>query len=283
MMESSNKPIARKSPASKTLSWMPIVLTILCLSISSCIPQKKLTYLQEGDAMPNDSGYYSLQRKDYQIQINDILNISIRSYNAEVAAAFNTANTDRLTTSGSGDMYFYLTGYTVDNEGFIDLPVVGRLEVLGKTTDEVKDYLNQKLTLYFQEAAIYSNVQLSGIRFSIIGEVNRPGKYTIYQNQANIFEALSMAGDATVYGKRGEVQIIRQYPEGTRVFELDLTDRAVLSDPDFMIQPNDIINVKPASQRSWGIGTTGFSTFVQAISAVSSALLIVLTVQQLSN
>lgn len=259
-----------------------LILFVFGLLFSSCIPQKDLTYLQTEEQTNTDSLVLPLNREIYLIQVNDILNITVRSYDPKMAAAFNTISTERMQVNG-GEVFFYLTGYTVDVDGAIYLPVIGRVEVVGLTTSEIRDLLNQKLELYFQSEALLTSVQLSGIRFSVIGEVKRPGKYTIYQNQANIFEALAMAGDVNVYGIRNEIQIIRQYPEGVRLINLDLTEIDVLSDPNYMIQPNDIINVKPLPQRSWGIGETGFSTFVQSLSIISSVLLIAISLRNLSN
>ncbi|NVK04825.1 MAG: polysaccharide biosynthesis/export family protein [Flavobacteriia bacterium] len=256
------------------------ILTLLVGVFASCIPQKELTYLQvPKDFEGSDSSYFEIQHQLYYVQQNDILNITVRSFSDEAAATFNVARTANLQNVQDG--YFYLTGYSVNSDGRINLPVIGEVEVEGLTIEEVKAKLNSELALYFPDEALFTNVQLSGIRFSIIGEVNRPGKYTIYQNQATIFEALAMAGDANIYGKRDEVQIIRQYPEGVRLIELDLTDAETLSHPDFLIQPNDIINVKPVAQKSWGIGETGFSSFVQTLSLVSSILLIAATISRL--
>lgn len=256
------------------------LVLVIGLGTTSCIPQKDLTYLQVEEGEEADS-LYSIQRQKYVIQENDILNVTVRSFSEEAAVAFNNSRTQNLQNVGDG--YFYITGYSVDSEGFIALPVVGNVQVEGLTIEEAKVKINEKLSLYFQEDAIFTNVQLSGIRFSVIGEVNKPGKYTIYQNQANVFEALAMAGDANVYGMRREVQIIRQYPEGVRVIDLDLTDINVLTNPDFMIQPNDVINVKPLKQKSWGIGEQGFTTFTQVLSILSSAVIIVGTIWGLTR
>ncbi|KAB2817592.1 polysaccharide biosynthesis/export family protein [Phaeocystidibacter marisrubri] len=256
------------------------LVLVIGLGTTSCIPQKDLTYLQVEEGQQADS-LYSIQRQKYVIQENDILNVTVRSFSEEASVAFNNARTQNLQNVGDG--YFYITGYSVDSEGRIELPVVGSVLVEGLTIEEAKVVINEKLSLYFQEDAIFTSVQLSGIRFSVIGEVNRPGKYTIYQNQANIFEALALAGDANIYGKRREVQIIRQYPEGVRVIDLDLTDVSVLTNPDFMVQPNDVINVKPMKQKSWGIGEKGFTSFVQTLSIISSVLLIAVSLRNLSN
>lgn len=277
----SKAPVQAWKTFSRKSSWL-LSFVFLGVFATSCIPQKDLTYLQvPEDQEGQDSLFYEIQRQKYVIQENDILNVTVRSFSEEAAVAFNNARTQNLQNVGDG--YFYITGYSVDSEGYISLPVVGDVLVEGLTIEEVKIKINEKLSLYFQEDAMFTNVQLSGIRFSVVGEVNRPGKYTIYQNQANIFEALAMAGDANVYGMRNKVQIIRQYPDGARIIELDLTDVETLSDPDYLVQPNDIINVKPAKQRSWGIGETGFSTFVQTLSIISSILLIAVSLNNLSR
>lgn len=257
------------------------LLILLVGVLASCIPQKDLTYLQVPEGAESDSLFYTIQRQQYIIQENDILNVTVRSFSEEAAMAFNNARTQNLQNVGDG--YFYITGYSVDTQGMIELPVVGKVQIEGLTVEEAKSKINEKLSLYFQEDAIFTNIQLSGIRFSVVGEVNRPGKYTIYQNQANIFEALALAGDANVYGMRRDVQIIRQYPEGVRVIELDLTSVEVLTNRDFMIQPNDVINVKPLKQKSWGIGEQGFTTFTQVLSILSSSVIIVGTIWGLTN
>ena len=149
--------------------------------------------------------------------------------------------------------------------------------------EETKDLIQQQLLSYFKDDAVYASVQLAGIRFSVIGEAQRPGKYVIYQNQANVFEALAMASDISFVGDRREVQIIRQYPEGIKVFELDLTDKAVLSNPTYQIQPNDIINIKPLGAKSWGIGTQGFDTFASILSVLASSILIWANINAISK
>lgn len=261
-----------------------IILGLLVIvGLSSCVSTSKLTYLQDkGTSYPDSSGYQELIRGSYRIQQNDILTINIRSIDPEVSQMFNATNVQNNNVNG-GDLQFYLNGYTVDSEGFIEPPVLGRINVQGLTMEQAKDLIQQKLLSYFREDAVYASVQLAGIRFSVIGEASRPGKYVIYQNQANVFEALAMAGDVAFVGDRREVQIIRQYPEGIKVFTLDLTDQAVLSDPTYQIQPNDIINVKPLGAKSWGIGTQGFDTFASILSVLASSILIWANVNALSK
>jgi polysaccharide export outer membrane protein len=216
------------------------------------------------------------------LQANDILSITIRSYDLETSQYFNIANTSNQNGLQAGDILFYLQGYSVDLEGKINLPILGQVDVAGKTIAEIQDLVETALKPYFTEEAVNVTVQLAGIRYAVVGEVNRPGKYVVYQNQVNIFEALANAGDISIVGDRKEVMIVRQMPEKVETFYLDLTDSRVINDPHYFIQPNDIINVQPLRQKSFGIGTTGFETFSQLLSVVASTITLIIAINSLN-
>jgi polysaccharide export outer membrane protein len=254
-----------------------IALIGLVFLIGSCVPIKRLTYLQEGEAKPD----YKLQRSSYLLQANDILSITIRSYDIETSQYFNISNASNQGLQ-AGDILFYLQGYSVDLEGNINLPILGQVAVTGKTIAEIQVLVETALKPYFTEEAVNVTVQLAGIRFAVVGEVNRPGKYVIYQNQVNIFEALANAGDISIVGDRKEVMIVRQMPEKVETFYLDLTDSRVINDPHYFIQPNDIINVQPLRQKSLGIGTTGFQTFSQLFSLLASTITLIIAINSLN-
>jgi polysaccharide export outer membrane protein len=227
-----------------------------------------LTYLQEGEAKPD----YKLQRSSYLLQANDILSITIRSYDMETSQYFNISNTSNQNGLQAGDILFYLQGYSVDLEGKINLPILGQVDVAGNTIAEIQVIVETALKPYFTEEAVNVTVQL----------VNRPGKYVVYQNQVNIFEALANAGDISIVGDRKEVMIVRQMPEKVETFYLDLTDSRVINDPHYFIQPNDIINVQPLRQKSLGIGTTGFQTFSQLFSLLASTITLIIAINSLN-
>lgn len=260
------------------LSLLAFLILTLC---ASCVSQEKLTYLQTDKSL--DSLTFQLERTDYRLQVNDIVNIDIRSLNSDANDLFNSTAANQTMNLNAGDIIFYLQGYSVDNQGNIVLPVLGEMNVRGLTVNQLKDSIDIKLGQYFQDNSAFSRVQLAGIRYSVVGDVQRPGKYVIYQNQANVFDGLALSGDITTVGDRRQVQIIRQYPEGVKLFEIDLTDANIIRDPRFFIQPNDIINVKPLNVKSWGIGTTGWQTITLGLSALASALTIIFTLNNLSN
>ncbi len=255
-----------------------LILLLGVLFFSSCIPRKKLTYLQDKTSR-TDSLYLNYANSRYEVQVNDILNIAIRSFNPEVSNMFNINSTTQVNQNG-GDLMFYLNGYTVDIEGNIDLPVLGKMYVLGMNTEEIKNMVLARLSEYFQNEVLHVIVQLAGVRFTLIGEVSAPGKYTIYQNQVNIFEALSTGGDITLVGDRTSIQIMRQIEGKVEFYEVNLTDREVVESPYFYILPNDVINVRPLPAKSWGIGTTGFATIASVLTIVSSTLLIITNLQR---
>lgn len=258
-----------------------LILMLLALVAVSCVSKKRLTYLQHSEES-NDSAYFELQRNKYNVQPNDILNINVRSFDEETSKLFNSSES-RVTNMNAGDLVFYLTGYTVDLNGDIEMPIVGKVNVIGNNTEEIKSLIEAELKNYFHDDAVHVTVQLAGVRYSVIGDAARPGKYVIYQNQVNIFEALAQAGDITMVGDRREVEIVRQVGSGVEVLKLDLTDSNVLTDPNFFIQPNDIINVKPLGVKSFGIGTTGFQSFASIVGVLASTATLIFTLSQLSK
>ena len=255
------------------------ILVLLLAFISSCVPKKRLTYLQEKERTSNQ---YPITRTPYQVQPNDILSITIRTYDAETAQLFNITSLTQQNALQAGDILFYLQGYSVNLDGNITLPILGELNVLDKTVEEIQNQVETALSPYFLEEAINVTVQIAGIRFSVVGEVNRPGKYVIYQNQVNIFEALAQSGDISIVGDRKNVMLLRQNLGSVETIYLDLTDADVIKNPDYFIQPNDIINVMPLSQKSYGIGTTGFQTFSQLLSVIASTITLVIAINSLN-
>jgi len=264
------------------IRYFAFFLVLISLS-TSCVSRKKLTYLQSSEDSNDTASLFKLERTEYVLQVNDIVNIDIRSLNVDANTIFNGTQGQSNQNLNAGEIIFYLQGYSVDNQGNIFMPVIGEIKVVGMTINELSDTLDSILSKYFNDGSVYAKVQLAGIRFAVVGDVTRPGKYIIYQNQATIFEALAITGDITVVGDRRNVQILRQLPEGIRVYEVDLTDVTILSDPRYFLQPNDVINVKPLNVKTWGIGTTGWQTITLGLSAVASALTIIFTLNNLSR
>lgn len=243
---------------------------LLSLLITSCVPTKDLIYLQNKGGGANATVTPSNQ-KPYRLQTNDLLNVSIKAIDAKMVEIFNPTGAQNV--GSSAEQGSYINGYSVDDHGNIRLPILGDINVLGYTTDEVRAKIEKiLLEQYFKnEAGIFVVVKLSGFRYTINGEVGNTGTKTLYQDKVNIMEAIANAGDITVTGDRKDVKVIRTFPQGSETFSIDLTDDKAVNSPCFYLQPNDYIYVKPLKQKTWGTGKTGIESLTTIITILSLA------------
>ena len=238
-------------------------------------------YLQNKEAAVDSTLAITEKQKPYRVQINDILNIRVKALDQENVQIFNPVGEQELNMDT--DQRAFFDGFTVDLHGNIRVPVLGEINVLGYTTEEIERLLEKKLLEEeFKETAnIFVSVKLTGLRYTVNGEVANTGTQTLYQPRVNIFEALANAGDIEVTGNREDVLIIRQYPQGQKIHHLNLLDISVMESPYYYIQPNDIIYVKPLKQKSWGTGTTGFQTFTAIVTVMSFVTTTILLIDRL--
>lgn len=258
-----------------------LLLLIFSIAISSCIPNKDLVYLQNKEQATDSTLAITEKQKPYRIQINDILNIRVKALDQDNVQIFNPVGDENL--NADSDQRAFFDGFTVDLHGNIRIPVLGEINVLGYTTEEIEKMLEKKLLEEeFKETAnIFVSVKLTGLRYTVNGEVGNTGTHTIYQPRVNIFEALANAGDVEMTGNREDVLIIRQYPQGQKIHHLNLLDVSVMESPFYYIQPNDIIYVKPLKQKSWGFGTTGRETLITVVSVLTLMTTTVLLIDRL--
>ena len=257
----------------------------LGLVMASCVPTKELIYLQPGEEGTSDEVSFIYNREEYKLQVNDILDVKISSLNPDVNAIFNassmaTMQVAQATAQKGGDLY-YMTGYSISNEGDIDIPFVGKVNVQGKTLAEAHASVDEKVGELFNN--YHLQVKLGGIRFSVLGEFNRPGKHVVLQNQATIFEAIALGGDLNQVARRDEIKLIRQYPDGSKIHTLNLLDQSIVSSPYYFIQPNDVLYAEPLPQKSWGVGVTGSQTLSTIISTLSTSLALTLSIISLTR
>lgn len=244
------------------------VLIVLVL-LSSCIPQKKIKYMQPSHPDSTNRATFSTPAyQDYHLGVGDNLYIKVRSLDEKSNNFFNNIGDENRST-GYNDASIYLNSYTVDPSGNIVFPFIGSVYVLGKTLDETKSAVEEVLNEYLKETTIV--VKLVNFNITFVGEVKRPGEYKIYQDKINIFEAISLAGDITDYGNRNEVKLLRADANGTNLHVLDLTREDILESPYFYLKPNDIIYIEPLKGKQFA-----FSTFPYALIFSTITTLIVL-------
>ena len=244
---------------------------VISIFLTSCIPTKDLIYLQKKDNAQTESTISAVQAKPYRLQINDVLSITIKASDAKLVSIFSTTNSDA--SAGKSETGLYFDGFTVDDHGNIRIPVLGDLNVIGYTLDEVRVRVEKQLLAeYFnKEANVFVTVKLAGFRYTINGEIGSPGTKSIFQEHVNIMEAIANAGDITITGDRKAVTIMRKTPTGVEMHDLNLTDINVMKSPYFYLQPNDYVYIKPLKQKTWGTGKTGIESLGTIITLLSLA------------
>ena len=228
------------------MKFKSFIFAFICpMLMVSCTSYKNVPYLQNPEVV--NSYVDSLPMYDAQIMPKDLLTITVNTSDPEAAAPFNlvvqspinVARTSNLTQQPS------LQQYLVNNEGFIDFPVLGRLKVGGLTKNQAEDLIREKLGDYLREVPIVT-VRMSNYKIAVLGEVARPGMFTVNNEKVNIFEALAMAGDLTVWGIRDNVKLIREDATGKReIINLNLNNAEIVTGPYYYLQQNDILYVSP--------------------------------------
>ena len=256
-----------------------LLLLIIPLIYSSCIPNKELVYFQ-GEASENQK-LQKLQDTPYKLQVNDILDIQLKSADEKLVALFSNKATSGNSNVLISEEQLYFTGYSVDRHGSIRLPYIGDINVLGYTTKEVREKIEEEFSVYFKDPRdVFIDVKLAGIRFTVIGEVGRTGNQVLFQNQVNLIEAIASAGDISVTGNRKNVTIFRKNIDGTKRYVINMLDVETFNSDNFFIQSNDIIYVEPLKQKSWGTGVTGLqslTTIITILSLVTTTILLINT------
>jgi polysaccharide export outer membrane protein len=235
----------------------PILASVL---LTSCVTSRKLTYLQY-NGTKNDN-IISVTPTPYTIQPYDNLFIRVVTPDPKWSDMFNTlpATVGGITmTEQSADML----SYTVDGNGEIQLPYAGKFMVKGKTLDIVKTELETALKAYIADAVVM--VKMVNNYVSLIGEVQHPGKYLIYKDRMNIFEALAMGGDLGEFSNRQKIQLIRQTHDGNKIMEFSLNDRKIMATEFYYVMPNDVIYAQPMKGKFFQLNSFPYSVILSAI------------------
>lgn len=247
-----------------------LLLCSLLIGITSCTSSKNIPYLDE---IKDGSYKPAVEQTEAPIKNNDILSIYISSLDAEASAIFNNTNTLGKSTTATGTNT-QLGGYLVDPEGFIQLPVLGKMKAAGIPKSQLKTNITQ--LLLSKKLLVEPLVEIRHLNFevTILGEVAKPTVITVPSEKISLVQALGLAGDLTIYGKRDNVLLIRE-EEGKRITRrIDLNSPSFIRSPYYYLQPNDVVYVQPNKARIAGASRT--QQFLPIILTGVSALIIVL-------
>ncbi len=206
----------------------------------SCASKEEFVYMQNAGAISGENNSNVFETK---FQPDDLLLINISSKDPEAAIPFNLGLVSNASvnspTAGQAQQQFYL----VDNDGFVEFPILGKLKVGGETRTTIISLLKEKLKPYLQDPII--NIRIMNYKISVLGEVNRPGSYSITSERISVLEALSLAGDLTIYGERKNVVVVREVNGKKQSTKIDLTKTDFIKSDFYYLKQNDVIYVEP--------------------------------------
>jgi len=250
----------------RNLNCKRIVIALLILGIfgSSCVNTKKFVYFND---LASANGEEPISnRPAIKIESGDILQITVSTIDRDISQLLNP------TTNGiTGVNNPVAPGYLVDSIGAIEMPMIGKVLVGGKTTAEINEIVKDAFSKSVKN--LFVSTRLLNFRISILGDVARPGSYNIPNERVSILEALSLAGDVNLSAKRNDLMLIRETNGKRQYVSIDLNDSKTLSSPYFYLSNKDVIYVKPASNRLF-TSSTGFQVLPTIFGALSLALVI---------
>lgn len=244
----------------KKLSFL-LLLSVVLTQVS-CISSKKYYYLQGEYDMKNSSANY-----EPIIQKDDRISIFVTSVQKDMAEPFN------LTSNSYANSNNINNGYLVDNEGNLDFPVLGKISVAGFTVEQLKLMLKDKLSIYLKDPVI--NVRILNFKVTVLGAVGSPGIKNFETNRVTLLDALAAAGDLSVFGKRDNILIVRDY-QGVKSFhKVDITNANFVNSPFYYLDQNDMIYVQ---ERKAKVDATSFPSLpliVSILSLVTTVLILI--------
>lgn len=242
-----------------TFRYLPLQAVWLFLTawgIMSCSTPSHITYFQ--DLRPGESEQQVVSATEIKVRPGDKLSIIVNSRDPQLTQLFNlpyiTQQIGRVsssTGSASGTAGQGISGYTVDEEGMIDFPVLGKIKIIDKNREEIAAFIKSELLVKNLVKDPVVTVEYMNLCISVLGEVVSPGRYIIDRDKVTLLDAISMAGDLTIYGKREKVMVLREENGVQRVYGVNLCSAEHLyTSPVYYLRQNDVVYVEPNNVRA---------------------------------
>lgn len=220
-----------------------LILSGFTLYLGSCSSPKNIAYFKD---VPDTVKFRLIEQSAYntpKIQPDDILQVTIQTLDPGNSNMFSQTGVNNANSNTGGIGNLSGNGYLVDKDGYVILPLLGKVSVLGKTTDQVRDEISTKATVYYKDPVV--NVRFSNFKITVLGEVVRPSSYVMPNEKVTVLDALGMAGDLTIYGRRENILLIRAKGNKKEFVRFNLNDSKIFSSPYFYLQQGDVIYVEP--------------------------------------
>ena len=253
-----------------------LLFAALLAALSSCVSQKKMAYVYGISSAAADSINQNFHaQREAHIVCGDALTITVNALDLEAVEAFNMpiyspgqVGTDRMYSS------YTLQYYTVDKNGCINFPTLGKIHVEGMTISQLTDTLTAEISKSVNDPIV--NVHFANYQVTVLGEVTRPGRYSVSSERITIFDALGLAGDMTPYGKRENILVARE-TEGKLQFErLNINSASIFTSPFYYLQQNDVVYVEPNGVRA--VNSQNISLYLSMITTLGSMATVIVSV-----
>jgi polysaccharide export outer membrane protein len=239
--------------------------------ISSCVSTKNVTYFQNLSTEQKSVMESVAKFTEPIIQSDDILAISINTIDAQSSSTVNQAGA--VLGSGNNSGREPVNGYLVDKNGEVELSLIGKVKVAGLTTYDAKELIRKRASQDLKNPNV--SVRFANFKISILGEVSRPAAYTVPNEKVSVLDALSLAGDLTIYGKRENILVIRDNNGKKEFGRLNLNSTDTFNSPFYYLKQNDVVYVEPNKSRVVSLNAATRTTVAVAISAISTIVLII--------
>ncbi len=217
-----------------------LIIYLLVVGLSGCLSHKKVTYFN--DISESRSGELAIpEAPELRFQPNDVVEVDVTSNSKETNEFFYKPGSD-VDQSYAGNTY------RVSRTGHISLPLVGEVAIGGLTADEANTVVLEKLLTYMKNPTV--DIRLVSFQITVLGEVDKPGVYDIRRPSITLLEALGYAGDLTIFGKRDNLLIIRDYAGEKAYYRLSILDTDFISSPGYFLRNNDVVYVEPSKGRT---------------------------------
>ena len=254
----------------KTFIFLIIIFVFFA---SSC--NRRIRYIYEENQQIDSVYSYPVKSEKYRLKPEDLLHIKIITTEPDINALFQINdyqnNTISQNTNGGN---FYLSGFTVNDTGYVQIPVLGNIKASGKTISEFRKDVTSAAHNYLKNAIV--SVKFVNFKISFLGEVNNKGSVYINQDNIDILEAISRAGGVTDYANMKNITIVRKKNDTRTVYKLDLTDRKLLTSVKFYLYPDDIVIVEPINAKIAKINLKDYIFFISAFSSALSTTVLIL-------
>jgi polysaccharide export outer membrane protein len=253
-----------------------VLVSTAMLLLVGCVGRRNINYLDDPGLSQGASKLFENRKFEYRVQVNDVLSIRVLGLDEQTHRFFNVESQNAMI--GMNDAALYVNGFSVDRNGHVQLPTVGKVKVQGLTVGEAQELMQKKINEYFTNATVI--LKLVSFRVSVLGDVQRPGSYFIYNNQITILEALAMAGGPNEFADKSLVQVMRQTDRGVQAVYVDMSGLSVLSSEYYYLLPNDVVYVPTLRARA---GRLNLDMLTILLSALSTAAIVYTVIQSTQN